>query len=58
MRCCKRAVWIVLAALREIFDEASYARFLERSGRPSSRDAYDEFWRERELAHARRPRCC
>lgn len=58
MRWCKRVARIMVAALREIFDETSYARFLERSGLTSSPHAYNEFWRERELAHARRPRCC
>jgi hypothetical protein len=47
-----------LAALREIFDEAAYARFLARTGQPSSRAAYAGFLRERAAAHERRPRCC
>jgi hypothetical protein len=46
------------AALREIFDEAAYARFLERTGQPSSRAAYAGFLRERAASHERRPRCC
>ena len=54
----RRAAQILMEMLREIFDEASYGRFLERSGLTSSRDAYDRFWREREAAHARRHRCC
>jgi hypothetical protein len=49
---------IFLATLREIFDEAAYARFLRRTGMPSSRAAYAAFWRERESANARRPKCC
>ncbi|HXW99758.1 MAG TPA: hypothetical protein VEJ00_00975 [Candidatus Acidoferrales bacterium] len=53
-----QAVRIVLAALREIFDEAAYTRFLRRRQMQSSRRAYAEFWREREAAQARRPRCC
>jgi hypothetical protein len=44
--------------LREIFDEASYARFLRRAQMTSSPQAYAAFWRERECGHARRPRCC
>ena len=55
---CKRAVRIVLEALREIFDESSYERFLQRTGLPSSRDSYQQFWREREHSHSRRVRCC
>ena len=49
---------ILLAALREIFDEASYSRFLRRQQTESSPQAYSAFWREREAAQARRPRCC
>ena len=46
------------AALREIFDEAAYARFLARTGQPSSRAAYAGFLREHAASHERRPRCC
>jgi hypothetical protein len=49
---------IFLAALREIFDESAYARYLARNSRTPSRSAYAEFLREHELAKARRPRCC
>ena len=49
---------ILLAALREIFDEASYSRFLRRERMESSPQAYSAFWREREVGQARRPRCC
>lgn len=49
---------IFLATLREIFDEAAYARFLERQQLVSSTAAYAAFWREREAAHGRRPKCC
>jgi hypothetical protein len=44
--------------VREIFDEASYARFLRRAHMKSSPQAYAAFWRERDDGHARRPRCC
>ena len=53
-----KAARILLAALREIFDEAAYARFLRRSRMASSPAAYAAFWRERESSHERRPRCC
>ena len=53
-----RVLRIVRAALREIFDEASYDRFLQRNELSSSAEAYEKFWREREAVHARRPRCC
>ncbi len=49
---------IVMAALREIFDESAYARFLKRNHAASSREAYAAFLRENETAKARRPRCC
>ena len=49
---------IFLAMLREIFDEAAYARFLRRTQTQSSRAAYAAFWREREASHQRRPKCC
>jgi hypothetical protein len=49
---------IVYAALREIFDEAAYARFLQRTQASSSTAAYAAFCHERELNCARRHRCC
>ena len=49
---------IFLAAMREIFDEAPYARFLQRTQTVSSPQAYAAFRREHEHRHARRPRCC
>jgi hypothetical protein len=48
----------VLAMLREIFDEAAYARFLSRSRIVSSSEAYAAFRREFEEAKVRRPKCC
>jgi len=58
MRQLAKAGRILLATLREIFDEAAYERFLQRSQMMSSRAAYDAFCRERELSQARRPKCC
>ena len=49
---------IVVATLREIFDESAYARFLDQRHLESSRAAYASFRREHEVAKARRPRCC
>ena len=49
---------IVLAALREIFDESAYARFLEQRQLSPSRPPYAAFRREYEVTKARRPRCC
>lgn len=48
----------VLVALREIFDEAAYSRFLKRTQSSSSAATYAAFCRERELSSARRHRCC
>jgi hypothetical protein len=50
-----RTVW---AALREIFDESAYERFLQLRGLPRSRDSYALFQLERRAAQERRPRCC
>ena len=47
-----------VAALREIFDEAPYARFLDRARVVSSRKAYAAFRQECEEAKERRPKCC
>ena len=58
MRAVSKAARIFLAVLREIFDEAAYARFLQRAQMTSSPAAYAAFWRERESAHNRRARCC
>ncbi len=46
------------ATLREIFDEAAYARFLNRAGLVSSSESYAEFRREFEEVKMRRPKCC
>ena len=51
-----RLFMVLVAALREIFDESAYARFLDRQMMASSPAAYGEFLRE--IAKARRPRCC
>ena len=54
----KQAARVLLATLREIFDEAPYARFLRRTQMSSSPAAYAAFCRERESGQARRPKCC
>jgi hypothetical protein len=53
----KQTVTIFISALREIFDEAAYTRFLQRTNMASSPAAYAAFWRERE-SKAPKPRCC
>lgn len=52
------AVRIFWATLREIFDEAAYSRFLQRSRLLSSPAAYQAFCRERDLIRARQTKCC
>jgi hypothetical protein len=49
---------IIVAMLREIFDESAYARFLQRSHMPPSKQSYAAFCRERDSHLARKPRCC
>lgn len=51
-------VRILLATLREIFDENAYQRFLVRTGNVVSVQSYREFQREREVLIANRPKCC
>lgn len=58
MRIVSKAAQILLATLREIFDEAAYDRFLRRSGTTSSASAYRAFRQELDEAKARRPKCC
>ena len=58
MKSFVKAARILLATLREIFDEAAYARFLRRTQMQSSPAAYAAFWREREATQQRRPKCC
>jgi hypothetical protein len=52
--------WLKLlrSVLSEIFDESAYARFLDRRGLESSRQAYADFLQEAQAARERRPRCC
>ncbi len=49
---------VFLAALREIFDESAYDRFLSRTHSARSVASYRAFLREREAGIARKPRCC
>ncbi len=53
-----RTFAVLVAALREIFDESAYQRFLDRSQMKSSPNAYAIFRKENEQAKSRRPRCC
>jgi hypothetical protein len=58
MSCLLKAAQILLATLREIFDEAAYQRFLRRTQMASSAKAYGAFRQEFEESKARRPKCC
>lgn len=49
---------ILLATLREIFDENAYERYLIRTGSAPSVQSYRDFQREREAQIAQRPKCC
>lgn len=53
-----RVVQTVRAALREIFDESAYDRFLLRTHASRSVASYREFARERDAAMVKKPRCC
>jgi len=54
----KRAMQILRATLREIFDESAYDRFLQRTQRQRSVESYRTFMIERDAAAVTRPRCC
>ena len=54
----KRVVGLLIATLREIFDESAYERFLLRHNLSRCSRTYADFLREQELTKARRPRCC
>jgi hypothetical protein len=49
---------LIVAVLREIFDESAYQRFLDRNHRQTSASAYAIFLRENEQLKSRKPRCC
>ena len=54
----RRALAVISAILREIFDESAYARFLDRRQLTTSPAAYAEFLAESRQQRERRPRCC
>jgi hypothetical protein len=57
-RAIVRPLGILVAMLREVFDESAYQRFLERGQLESSANAYALFRRENDRDRSRRPRCC
>jgi len=48
----------VRCALREIFDESAYDRFLLRTDTSRSIASYRAFTRERDASMLKKPRCC
>ena len=48
----------IRAALREVFDESAYDRFLLRTRASRSVASYRDFARERDAAMLKKPRCC
>jgi hypothetical protein len=54
----RKLLHLILATLREIFDENAYERFLQRTDSVRSVESYGAFLREKEAATARKPRCC
>jgi len=55
---CTRVIRILRLTLSEIFDEAAYARYLERTGVSGSRQAYASFLEEKHEAKSPAARCC
>jgi hypothetical protein len=58
MRYVRNFFQMLLAMLREIFDENAYQRFLLRTGSVASVQSYRDFQREREALVATRVKCC
>ena len=53
-----RTIRVVHAALREIFDEAAYDRYLQRTGDARSSASFAAFMAAGKQARERKPRCC
>jgi len=51
-------VHVLRLTLGEIFDEAPYARYLQRAGAEASRESYAAFLAEKNRAQAPAARCC
>jgi hypothetical protein len=54
----KRALQLLWQALREIFDEAAYERYLHRHAERAGERSYAGFLAESRSQRERRPRCC
>jgi hypothetical protein len=55
---CSSVAKTIKAALREIFDESAYDRFLLRTSKVHSAASYRDYTRERDAAMIKKPRCC
>jgi ABC-type histidine transport system ATPase subunit len=55
---CTRFIRILRLTLCEIFDEAAYARYLQRVGLEASRQSYAGFLEEKHQARSPAARCC
>jgi ABC-type histidine transport system ATPase subunit len=49
---------ILRLTLSEIFDEAAYARYLQKAGVAASRQSYARFVEEKQQARSPVARCC
>ena len=56
MKRARNLAAVLLAILREIFDESAYDRFLQRNGLCSSPDSYAAFLSEHQALKAKRPK--
>jgi hypothetical protein len=54
----RRFLAVLVAILREIFDESAYKRFLVRNELARSSASYAAFLREHQATCERRARCC
>jgi hypothetical protein len=52
------ALHILFDAIREIFDESAYDRFLLRTNAGRSIASYRAFTHERDASMQKKPRCC
>jgi hypothetical protein len=52
------AASVLIATLREIFEESAYMRFLSKRGLGVSQASYAAFQRDQEGIKARRAKCC
>lgn len=55
---CASFIRILRLTLSEMFDEAAYARYLQRAGVSASRQSYAGFVKEKHQAKSPAARCC